>query len=186
MGTGIGSPSLPTPHPCLLGEWSGTPPTQYSAIPTAAYQRSGARDRPRQRRRHLPGSYRLVTTDVYRARFLSAPLPIGASIRYHSFDGSWWLGKIKQPSDAPGRYVVRFLDNPGPALIDLPESAYNTALHAPCGSWCLQTHGRTNPFQGVLHGQPLPLALSPPSLLRLLRFTMSTPRTTMSTPRSVL
>ena len=57
--------------------------------------------------RHLPGSYRLVTTDVYRARFLSAPLPIGASIWFHSFDGSWWLGKIKQPSDALGRYVVR-------------------------------------------------------------------------------
>ena len=30
--------------------------------------------------RHLPGSYRLVTNDVYRARFLSAPLPIGASV----------------------------------------------------------------------------------------------------------
>ena len=96
--------------------------------------------------RHLPGSYRLVTTDVYRARFLSAPLPIGASIWYHSFDGSWWLGKIKQPSDALGRYVVRFLDNPGPVLLDLPDSAYNTALHAPCGSWYLQTHGRTNPL----------------------------------------
>ena len=25
-------------------------------------------------------------------------------------------------------------------------------LHAPCGSWCLQTHGRYNPLQGVLHG----------------------------------
>ena len=102
--------------------------------------------------RYLPGSYRLVTTDVYRARFLSAPLPIGASIWFHSFDGSWWLGKIKQPSDALGRYIVRFLDNPGPVLLDLPDSAYDTALHVPCGSWCLQTHGRTNPLQGVLHG----------------------------------
>ena len=102
--------------------------------------------------RYLPGSYRLVTADVYRARFLSAPLPIGASIWFHSFDGSWWLGKIKQPSDALGRYIVRFLDNPGPVILDLPDSAYDTALHAPCGSWCLQTHGRTNPLQGVLHG----------------------------------
>ena len=102
--------------------------------------------------RHLPGSYRLVTNDVYRARFLSAPLPIGASIWYHSFDGARWLGKIKQPSNVLGRSVVRFLDNPGPALLDLPESAYDTVLHAPCGSWCLQTHGRTNPLQGVLHG----------------------------------
>ena len=104
-----------------------------------------------QRRARSPAP-KANATDVYRARFLSAPLPIGASIWYHSFDGCWWLGKIKQPSDAPGRYVVRFLDNPGPALIDLLESAYNTALHAPCGSWCLQTHGRTNPLQGVLHG----------------------------------
>ena len=37
MRTGIGSPSLPTPHSCLLGEWSGPPPTQYPAISTAAY-----------------------------------------------------------------------------------------------------------------------------------------------------
>ena len=84
--------------------------------------------------RHLPGSYRLGTNDVYRTCFLFAPLPIGASIWFHSFHGSSWLGKIKQPSNVLGRYVVRFLDNPGPALIDLPESAYNTALHAPCGS----------------------------------------------------
>ena len=167
MGTGIGSPSLPTPHSCLLGEWSGSPPTQYPAISTAAYN-AAAREIARAKgERHLPGSYRLVTNDVYRARFLSAPLPIGASIWYHSFDGSWWLGKVKQPSNAPGRYVVRFLDNPGPALIDPSESAYNTAPHAPCGSWSPQTHGRTNPLQGVLHGLPLslcPLAPFVPSL----------------------
>ena len=102
--------------------------------------------------RHLPGSHQLGTNDVYRTRFLSTPLPIGASIWFHSFHGSSWHGKIKQPSNVLGRYVVRFLDNPGPALIDLPEPAYNTALHALCGSWCLQTHGRTNPLQGVLHG----------------------------------
>ena len=38
--------------------------------------------------RHLSGSYRLVTNDVYRTRFLSAPLPVGASIWDHFFDGS--------------------------------------------------------------------------------------------------
>ena len=113
---------------------------------------SRARDRPPKGERHLPGSYRLVTNDVCRAHFLSAPLSIGTSIWFHSFGGSWWLGKVKQPSNVLGRYVVRFLDNPGPALIDLPKSAYNTALPAPCGSWCLQTHGRINPLQGVLHG----------------------------------
>ena len=139
---------------CLLGEWSRRSPTRHSAVSTAAYyNNAAAREIVRVKgERHLSGSYRLVTNDVYRTRFLSAPLPIGASIWYHFFDGSWWLGKIKQPSNVLGRYVVRFLDNPGPALIDLPETAYNTALHAPRGSWCLHTHGRTNPLQGVLHG----------------------------------
>ena len=77
-------------------------------------------------------------------------LPIGASIWYHFFDGSWRLGKVKHPPNDRGRYVIRFLDDPGPALIALPGSAYNTALHAPCDSWCLQTHGRSSPLQGVL------------------------------------
>ena len=139
----------------ILAYWSNGP--DHHQPNTREYQQlriiAAAREIPRAiDERHLPGSYRLVTNDVYRARFLSAPLPIGASIWFHSFDGSWWLRKIKQPSNVLGRYVVRFLDNPGPALIDLPNSAYNTALHAPCGSWCLVTHSRINPLQGVLHG----------------------------------
>ena len=62
--------------------------------------------------RYLSRSYHLVSADVYCARFSAAPLPIGASVWYHSFDGCWWLGKVKQPSDVPGRYVIRFLDTP--------------------------------------------------------------------------
>ena len=81
---------------------------------------------------HLPGSYRLITDDVYRARFLSAPLPIGPFTWYHSFDGSWWLRKVKQPPNDSGCYVIRFLDNPGSALIKLQESTYNIAHHVPC------------------------------------------------------
>ena len=115
--------------------------------------------------RHLPGSYRLVLDDVYGTRFMSDPLPVGASICYHSFDGSWWLGKVKQPPNDSGRYVIRSLDNPGPALIALPGSTYKTVLHAPCGSWCLQTHGRSNPLQGVLHGLPTPWPYTRPQII---------------------
>ena len=61
------------------------------------------------------------TDDVYLTRFLSASLPLGASIWYHSFDGSWWLGKVKQSPNDSGRYVIRFLDKPGPVLIALPD-----------------------------------------------------------------
>ena len=38
--------------------------------------------------RYFPGAYRLVTADVYRARFSTAPLSTGASVWFHSFDGS--------------------------------------------------------------------------------------------------
>ena len=102
--------------------------------------------------RHFPDSCRFVSDDVYRARFLSAPLPVGASIWNHSFHGSWWLGKVTYPPDDSGRYVIRFLDNPGPAMIALRGSADSTAIHAPCGSWYLQTHGRFDTLQVVLHG----------------------------------
>ena len=43
------------------------------------------------------------------------------------------LEKSSNLSNVLGRYVVRFLDNPGPAQNDLPESAYNSAP-APCHS----------------------------------------------------
>ena len=133
---------------------------------------------------HLPGSYRRVSDDISRARFMSDPLPVVASIWYHSFHGSWWLGKVKQPPNDSGRYVIRFLDNPGPALITLPESAYNTALHAPCGSWCLQAHGRSNPLQGALHGYPTPWPYARPQDNYVYSPThMSTSRLLTSTPR---
>ena len=136
----------------ILSYWA-TEPAQHQPN-TRQYQQqrinAASREIARSKgERYLPGSYRLLTDGVYRARFLSAPLRIGASIWYHSFDGSWWLNKIKQPLNDSGRYVIRFLDIPGPALIKLQESTYNTALHAPCGSLCLQTHGRSNPLQGV-------------------------------------
>ena len=139
----------------ILTYWAAGP-TQHQPH-TRRYQQlrinAAAREIARRKgERYLPGSYRLVSDDIYRARFMVDTLPIGASIWYQSFDGSWWLGKVKQPPNDRGHYVIRFLDNPGPALIALPGSAYNTALHAPCGSWCLQTHGRSNPLQGVLHG----------------------------------
>ena len=131
---------------------------------------------------------------------MSDPLSVGAFIWHHSFDGSWWLGKIKQPLNDCGRYVIRFLDTPGPALTALPRLAYNTALHAPCGSWCLQTHGRSNPLQGVLHGLTCPMVIcrpqencvyspTPMSTSKLLtstpRIAISTPRTAVSTPRTL-
>ena len=139
----------------ILSYWA-TEPAQHQSY-TRQYQQlhvnAAVREIARPKgERHLPGSYRLIRDDAYRARFLSAPLPIGASIWYHSFDGSCGLGKVKQPPNDSGRYVIRFLDNSGPALIKLQELTHNTALHAPCGSWCLQTHGRSNPLQGVLHG----------------------------------
>ena len=84
--------------------------------------------------RYFPGSYRLVTADVYRVgvpRPPYIPEPPSGIIPSTTPGG---YGKIKQASDVPERYILRSLYNPGPLLIDLPPSAYNTALHGPCGS----------------------------------------------------
>ena len=75
----------------ILAYWANGPDHHQSN--TRQYQQlrinAAAREIARAKgERHLPGSYRLVTNDVCRARFLSAPLPIGASIWYHSSDGS--------------------------------------------------------------------------------------------------
>lgn len=45
--------------------------------------------------RYIPSTYSLVADVVYRTRFLSAPVRVGASNWCHSFNGSWWLGGIK-------------------------------------------------------------------------------------------
>ena len=100
---------------------------QYQHLRTIEAAREIAR---RKDERYLPGLYLLITGDIYRARFLSAPLPIGAFIWYHSLDGSWWLGKVKQQPNVLGRYIIRFLNNPGPALIELLELAYITTRHS--------------------------------------------------------
>ena len=128
----------------ILSYWASAPDQrqpharQYQQMRISAAARELARAKGE---RHLPGSNHLVTADVYRSHFISAPLPIGASIWYHSFNGSRWLGKVTQHTAVPGQHIIRCIDSPGPILIDLNLSTYNTALLASCGSWCLQTHG---------------------------------------------
>ena len=93
--------------------------------------------------------------------------------------------------DGKAPHSLTFLDNSGPVPIDLRESAYNKAFHAPCASWCLQTHVRTNPLQGVLPG--LPPRVSCPlyvvhhhdSVIYASNTFTSSPATTISTPKTV-
>ena len=79
-------------HRPILSNWAAGPAQhqhhtrQYEQLRVNAAARAIART---NGERHLPSSYRLITDDVYRARFLSAPLPIEASVWYHSFDGFW-------------------------------------------------------------------------------------------------
>ena len=96
----------------------------------------------------LTGSSLLTSTEPVSSPPLYLSEPLFGSIPSTVLGGLVRSSNPPTPSDD----VVRFLENPGPVLLDLPDSTYNTALHAPCGSWCLQTHGRTNPLQGVLHG----------------------------------
>ena len=80
----------------ILSFWAARPAQhqphtrQYQQLRNNAAARKIARSKGE---RHLPDSYRLIADSISHARFRTAPLPIGASIWYHSFDSSWWLDK---------------------------------------------------------------------------------------------
>lgn len=90
--------------------------------------------------RPLTKGYRLVAKSLWTGTFQRTPLPKGAQFWFKANDGFWWLGKIASPTAAPERYIVRFLDDPGPVRLALNASLYTTAPDAVRGSWCLQIH----------------------------------------------
>lgn len=69
---------------------------------------------------------------------MSTPLPIEAFIWHRSFDGSWWLGTIKQTSDVPGRDVTRFPGYPGLVVIDLSLSSVHCAYKHTATPYCFK------------------------------------------------
>ena len=90
--------------------------------------------------RALPSGYSLVSRSTWDRRFATTPLPVGAFFWYKTQDGLWWLGKISGPPLPSDYYVVRFLDDPGPVKLALPDVRYTTVATAVSGSWCLQVH----------------------------------------------
>ena len=52
------------------------------------------------------------------------------------------LGRSARPRPRRGilKYLVRFLDDPGPIKLPLPPARYTTSTGAVRGSWCLQVH----------------------------------------------
>ena len=78
-------------RPKILAYWVSGPDhrqpntRQYQQLRTNAAAREIARAKGE---RYLPGAYRPVTAYVYRTRFATDHVPTGASVWYHSFDGS--------------------------------------------------------------------------------------------------
>eukprot|EP00752_Nemacystus_decipiens_P004356 g3980.t1 len=106
--------------------------------------------------RFLAEGYALVPHHLWTRRFRVSTLPTGAYFWYKSSDNLWWLGKISRSVDASpsapaaDRYIVRFLDDPGPIALTLSPTLYSIALGAPSGSWCLQCHRQPGVTRGVL------------------------------------
>ena len=148
--------------------------------------------------RHLPGSYRLVSN---RTRFLSAHLPIGASIWYHFFDGFWWLGKINQPLQCPRTLRCTVPRQPRPCpdrpprirlyygarpLVTLSASKHTDALTRFKASYMVNhpafhapLRGRTNTAD-LLPETKTPIMSSPKTSTSETRTPMSTPKTSTS------
>ena len=115
----------------------------YRNTRTRAAQRELARTRGE---RYLPPGADLVLHETWLRRFSSSPLPVGARLWYKARDGLWWTGRIG--AHQGDSYIVRFLDDPGPSVLPLPEDLYSTALNAVCGSWCLEKH-RSRPLGDI-------------------------------------
>ena len=137
----------------ILLYWVGTP--QQHRADNRAYRRlrigAAHRELSRQRgERFLPAGYDYVSLARYRRHFSAFPLPSGAHFWYKSQDGLWWLGKIAKLLPPGDRYIVRFLDDPGPVHLTLSPSQYSTALDGVAASWCLQLHKGSAIAPGIL------------------------------------
>ena len=100
--------------------------------------------------RFVHTGYTLVSFDQFESTFSDAPLPKGAYFWYRAADSFWWLGKIADIDlRRPNTYIVRFLDDPGPARVVLHSDFYGTHPSAPPASWCLQTHCHNPLTRGV-------------------------------------
>eukprot|EP00752_Nemacystus_decipiens_P004782 g4353.t1 len=146
-------------RPKILQYWSGAPAQRrqtnrlYRQMRVGSAQREIARSKGE---RFLAEGYALVPHHLWTRRFRVSTLPTGAYFWYKSSDNLWWLGKISRSVDASpstpaaDRYIVRFLDDPGPIALTLSPTLYSIALGAPSGSWCLQCHRQPGATRGVL------------------------------------
>ncbi|CAB1103815.1 unnamed protein product [Ectocarpus sp. CCAP 1310/34] len=66
--------------------------------------------------------------------------------------GNWRVlkGKVSGSPLPSDFYVVRFLDDPGPVKLALPDVRYSTVDTAVSESWCLQVYSGSALFKGVL------------------------------------
>ena len=148
-------------RPQLIQYWAGDSNQQrqtntlYRQMRIGSEQRNTARN---QGRRSLGRGYALLPRHLWIHRFHVPTLPAGAHFWYKTPDHLWWLGKIARTADIQPanqdlrRYVVRFLDDPGPIELNLTTDMYSIDVDAPCGSWCLQWHQPLGAKKGVHRG----------------------------------
>lgn len=146
-------------RPKILQYWSGAPAQRSQTNSLFRQMRIGSAQRKLARfkgERFLAKGYALVPKHLWIRRFRVSVLPPGTHFWYKSSDDIWWLGKINRPvavspsNPDTGRYIVRFLDDPGPIELTLAPDLYSFSLEAPRGSWCLQWHQPPGLIRGVL------------------------------------
>ena len=91
----------------------------------------------------------LVNRQQYERVFADGNKLRGAHFWFKSKDNLWWLGVIHTVDSAGKRFVVRFLDSPGPVKLMLHPELYSTDPSACRCSWCLQRHKSSRVAAGV-------------------------------------
>ena len=137
----------------ILLYWAGSPLTHTAHNRRYRQMRKHSAQRELHRTqglRFVHNGYTLVSFEQFDSTFSEGPLPKGAYFWYRADDHSWWLGKIAGiDTERSDVYIVRFLDDPGPARVTLRTDLYSTHPSAPPASWCLQTHRHSPLTRGV-------------------------------------
>ena len=135
---GRDSPNLPG-----SGKWAGTPDQHRQTNRLYRRTRIGAAQRELSRNngeRLLAPGYACVPRADWPRRYHDTVLSEGVHFWLKEDDELWWLGQISASTTEDKAYLVRFLDDPGPNKLPLPQARYTTLTGAVRGSWCLQVH----------------------------------------------
>ena len=99
--------------------------------------------------RFLAREHGCVSRADWLRHYSTTVFPNGAHFWYKDDDCLWRPGKISARTTTDGRYLIRFLDDPGRTKLPFSPTHYTTSTGGVQGSWCLQLPRGTSVARGI-------------------------------------